>query len=74
MAKLIPQTLKFVDLVMKITDDTQLVLCGDCQEDMVITSIVTAELSSDPKAKSVTQNVRCPKCGGISYISLRSKI
>jgi hypothetical protein len=73
MAKLIPQSLKFVDVVMKITDDKQLIVCNDCQEDMVVTSIITAELCSDPSNKTVTQNMRCPACNGISYISLRSK-
>lgn len=72
MAKLIPQSLKFVDLIVKVTDTQQLVLCMDCQEPMVVHSIITAESSHDPMRKSINQNLMCPNCGGISYILLRN--
>jgi hypothetical protein len=74
MAKLIPQSLKFVDLVVKVTDTQQLVLCHDCQEPMVVMSVITAELSDDPTRKTVNHNLQCPACGGISFISLRTKV
>lgn len=73
MAKMIPQTLKFVDLVMQITDDKQLCLCADCEVELVVTSIVLAEASNFPEKKSLTHNMKCPECGGICYITLNSK-
>lgn len=73
MARLIPQSLKFVDLVVKVTDTQQLVLCMDCSEAMVITSIITAELSDDMGRKTINQNMMCPSCKGISYIALRTQ-
>lgn len=73
MAKLIPQSLKFVDLVVKVTDTQQLVLCHDCQEAMVVTVTVEAILSDDPTKKTINANMMCPGCGGISFIALRTR-
>lgn len=73
MARIIPQDIKWVDVVFKVDNEKQLVLCYDCQEEMLVTSIICAQLVDNPALFTVNHNLVCAKCGGRGLISLKSR-
>lgn len=71
MAKFLPPQGKFVDVVVKVTDARQLIECADCQEPMIVTSVIEARLVDNPTFYSINHNLICPKCQGMGIISLK---
>jgi uncharacterized protein with PIN domain len=74
MAKLIYEPIQIIEVVIKVDDNHQLVLCRQCDSEVVLRSVITAALVDDPLAISITHNLFCPSCKKIGFISLSSKV
>jgi hypothetical protein len=72
MAKMLPPQGKFVDVSVKVTDSKQLVLCGDCQQEMMVRSVLCVTSVDKPDFFTVNHNFICPHCQGMGMISLDS--
>jgi uncharacterized protein with PIN domain len=73
MAKMLPSLGKIVDVILRIDETKQLILCRDCEAEMIVTSSVTAAAVDDAQLITINQSIMCPSCRGWNLMSLRSK-